>query len=172
MRRIVSLTVAVALMSFTLVSCGGGDDVPSVSNTAPFVGEKFTISGKVDSDGARPVTLESFDEDWSKVAGGNTTKDGGYSFTTSLNEGSTQFRVVAPVSGKLEKHVTSAVKVSTVDDSATLSIVRSGAGSSGTAIGEAKYRQKGRKFELQWRLYEVVDVVSAWASASRRKTSG
>ena len=150
MRRIVSITVAVALMSFTLSSCGGGDDVPTVSNSAPFVGEKFTISGKVDSDGARPVRLESFDEGWTKAADGSTTKDGGYSFTASLNAAATRFRVVAPATGKLEKHVTAPVEVTSVDDSVSLAIVRSGSGSTGTAIGEAKYRQEGRKFELQW----------------------
>ncbi|MGA9102034.1 CotH kinase family protein [Aeromicrobium sp.] len=147
MRRIVSVSVALALLSFTLVSCGGGEDAPSVSNDAPFVGEKFTVSGSIGTDGARPVTLESFDEGWSKVAAATTTKDGGYTFTTSLDQPS-RFRVVAAATGKLEKHVTQPVKVDTVDDSASLSVVRTG--NKGTAIGEAKYRKKGRNFELQW----------------------
>ena len=86
MRRIVTITIAVALMSFTLVSCGGGDDSPTVSNEAPFVGEKFTLTGSVDADGARSVMLQSFDEGWSEVAKAKTTADGEYTFTTSLDE--------------------------------------------------------------------------------------
>lgn len=58
MRRI-AIAVALALMSFALVSCGGGNDASTVSNTAPFVGEKFTLTGSVDAEGARPVALES-----------------------------------------------------------------------------------------------------------------
>ena len=85
MRRIVSVTIAVALLSFTLVSCGGGNDAPTVSNSAPFVGEKFTLSGSVDADGSRSVVLQSFDEGWSEVAKAETTTDGGYTFTTSTD---------------------------------------------------------------------------------------
>src|SRR5688572_16945348 len=103
MRRIVCVTTTVALMSFALVSCGGGDDAPTVSNEAPFVGEKFTLSGSVDADGARPVTLQSFDQGWSEVDKGETTADGGYSFTTSTDERSVRYRVVAAAEGELEQ---------------------------------------------------------------------
>ena len=149
MRRIVSVTIAVALMSFTLVSCGGGDDAPTVSNTAPFVGEKFTLSGTVDADGARPVALQSFDEGWKEVDKGETTSDGGYTFTTSTEERSARYRVVAAAKGELEQHVTTAVKVTTVVDEVYLALVRAGS-MGGTAIGESKYLKAGRNFELQW----------------------
>ncbi len=148
MRRIVSITVAVALLSFALVSCGGGDDSPTVSNEAPFVGEKFTLTGSVDADGARSVMLQSFDEGWSEIDKAKTTADGEYTFTTSLDEPSARYRVVAAAAGELEKHVTAQVKVMTVEDEVHLSVVR--AGGSGTAIGESKYRKAGRNFELQW----------------------
>jgi hypothetical protein len=148
MRRIVSITIAVALLSLTLVSCGGDDDAPTVSNELPFVGEKFTLSGSVDAEAARPVVLQSFDEGWSEVAKAKTTADGDYKFTTTLDEPSARFRVVAAAAGELEKHVTAQVKVMTVEDEVHLSVVR--AGGSGTAIGESKYRKAGRSFELQW----------------------
>ena len=148
MRRIVFITIAVALLSLTLVSCGGDDDAPSVSNELPFVGEKFTLSGSVEADAARSVVLQSFDEGWSEVAKAKTTADGDYTFTTTLDEPSARFRVVAASAGELEKHVTAQVKVMTVEDEVHLSVVR--AGGSGTAIGESKYRKAGRNFELQW----------------------
>ena len=148
MRRIVSITIAAALLSLTLVSCGGGDDSPTVSKEAPFVGEKFTLTGSVDADAARPVTLQSFDEGWSEVAKAKTKANGEYAFTTSLDEPSARYRVVAAATGDLEKHVTAPVKVMTVQDEVHLSVVR--AGKSGTAIGESRYRKAGRNFELQW----------------------
>ena len=148
MRRIVSITIAVALLSLTLVSCGGDDDAPTVSNELPFVGEKFTLSGSVEAEAARPVILQSFDEGWSEVDKAKTTADGDYTFTTTLDEPSARFRVVAAAAGELEKHVTAQVKVMTVEDEVHLSVVR--AGGSGTAIGESKYRKAGRNFELQW----------------------
>ena len=148
MRRIVSITIAVALLSLTLVSCGGDDDAPTVSNELPFVGEKFTLSGSVEAEAARPVILQSFDAGWSDVAKAKTTADGDYTFTTTLDEPSARFRVVAAAAGELEKHVTAQVKVMTVEDEVHLSVVR--AGGSGTAIGESKYRKAGRNFELQW----------------------
>ena len=148
MRRTISVIIAVALLSFTLVSCGGGDDAPTVSNEAPFVGEKFTLSGSVDADGARGVMLQSFDEGWREIAKAKTTADGGYTFTTSLDDPSARYRVVATATGDLEKHVTAPVKVMTVEDEVHLSVVRTG--KSGTAIGESKYRKAGRNFDLQW----------------------
>jgi len=149
MRRIISVTTAVALMSFTLVSCGGGDDAPTVSNSAPFVGEKFTLSGTVDADGARSVALQSFDEGWDEVAKAETTADGGYSFTTSTDQRSVRYRVVAAAEGELERHVSTPVKVTTVVDEVYLALVRAGS-KGGTAIGESKYLKAGRNFELQW----------------------
>jgi len=149
MRRIVSVTIAVALLSFTLVSCGGGSDAPTVSNSAPFVGEKFTLSGSVDADGSRSVVLQSYDEGWSEVAKTDTTTDGGYTFTTSTDAPSVRYRVVAAATGDLEQHVSTAVKVTTVVDEVYLALVRAG-GSGGTAIGESKYLKAGRSFELQW----------------------
>ena len=77
-----------------------------------------------------------------------TSSDGAYTFTTSLDEPSMRYRVVAPAKGELEKYVTAPVTVSSVEDAVTLSIVR--AGRSGTALGEAKFRKPGREFELQW----------------------
>ena len=148
-RRFVSITVVVAVASFMLVGCGGGDDAPTVSNTAPFVGEKFTLTGSVDAEGSRPVALEAFVEGWSKIAKAKTTADGDYTFTTSLDEPSMRYRVVAPAKGELEKHVTAPVKVVTVEDEVHLAVVR-GSGKSGFAIGESKYRKAGRVFELQW----------------------
>ena len=127
-RRLVSITVVVAVASLTLVGCGGGDDAPTVSNTAPFVGEKFTVSGSVDTDGARPVALEAFVEGWSQIAKAKTTADGDYTFTTSLDEPSMRYRVVAPAKGELERHVTAAVKVATVEDEVHLAVVRGPAG--------------------------------------------
>src|SRR5687768_5144937 len=135
MRRI-SIAVALALVSFMLVSCGGGNDAPTVSNTAPFVGEKFTLTGNVDAEGARPVALEAFVEGWSRVAKATTTADGAYTFTTSLDEPSMRYRVVAPAKGELEKYVTAPVKVVTVEDEVYLAVVR-GPGKSGFAIGES-----------------------------------
>jgi len=99
MRRIISISVATALLGFALVSCGGGDDSPTVSNEAPFVGEKFTLSGDVDADAARSVILQAFDKGWSELAKAKTSADGGYEFTTALDESSGRFRVVAPAAG-------------------------------------------------------------------------
>ncbi len=143
-----ALLLAAVLLAVLLSSCAGGDDVPTVSNKAPFVGEKFTVSGSIGTDGARPVTLESFDEGWTDVADTKTSADGTYTFTTSQRERSASYRVVAPATSDLDRKVTAAVKVSTVEDEVTLSIVR--AGRSGTAIGETKVRKAGRTFELQW----------------------
>ena len=143
-----ALLVAAALLTALLSSCAGGDDVPTVSNAAPFVGETFTVSGSIGTDGTRPVTLEAFDEGWTDVADTKTSADGSYRFTTSQNVRAASYRVVAPATGELEEHVTEPVKVTTVEDEVTLSIVR--AGRSGTAIGETKFRKAGRSFELQW----------------------
>ena len=143
-----ALLVAAALLTFLLSSCAGGDDAPTVSNKAPFVGEKFTVSGSIGTDGARPVTLEAFDEGWTDVADAKTSADGTYRFTTSQKERSERYRVVAPATSDLDQKVTASVKVTTVEDEVTLSIVR--AGRSGTAIGETKFRKAGRSFELQW----------------------
>ncbi len=148
MRRILTWTVVAALLALVLSSCGSDDDAPSVSNDAPFVGEKFTLSGSVEADGARPVVLESFDDGWKKVADAKTNADGGYEFTTSSKERSIRYRVVADDTKELEKHITAPVTVTTVEDEVSLSVVRTGR--SGTAIGESKYRQAGRTFELQW----------------------
>ena len=148
MRRSALLVVA-ALLAATLSSCGAHGDAPSLSVKHPFVGEKFTISGDVDTDGARPVTLELLDDEgWEDVDTAKTTADGAYSFTTSLKESSSRYRVLAPATKELERHVTAPVKVTTVEDAVSLSVVR--AGRSGTALGESKHRQPGRKFELQW----------------------
>jgi hypothetical protein len=146
MRRSVLVVLAV-MLALLLSSCGHGDDAPTVSKKHPFVGEEFTLSGTVDTDGARPVTLESFDEQWDEVADAKTSSDGSYRFTTSQKERSTRYRVVAPRSGKLDKLVTAPVKVTTVEDAVTLSVVR--AGRSGTALGESKFRKPGRTFKLQ-----------------------
>jgi hypothetical protein len=147
MRRTVSLLVAAALLTLTLSSCGGDNsDAPDVSNAQPFVGEKFTISGSIGTDGVRPVALESFDEGWNQVSDAQTSSKGEYSFTTSTKS-STQYRVVAEAKGKLEKHVTDAVKVTTVDDSVSLSITRNGG--SALAIAEGKLIKPGRVFQLQ-----------------------
>ncbi len=149
MRRTVSVAVAIALLSITLVSCGG-DDAPTVSNEAPFVGEKFTLSGDVDAESARSVILQLFDDGWTEHAKAKTSADGGYEFTTSLHESSGRYRVVAPDSGELEKYVSDPVTVMTVEDEVHLSVVRTGSGNDGLAIGESKYRKSGRIFELQW----------------------
>ena len=142
-----TLFVVVAMLAMLLSSCGRGGDAPSVSNEHPFVGEKFTISGTIDADGARPITLEAFDEQWDEVAEAKTNADGGYRFTTSQKESTSRYRVVAPAAGELDRLVTAPVKVATVEDAVTLSVVR--AGRSGTALGESKFRKPGRTFELQ-----------------------
>src|SRR5688500_4633163 len=147
MRRSVLALVA-ALLMLTLSGCGSGDDAPTVSIKNPFVGEKFTLTGEVDADGARPVALDTFDDGWTQLADATTSSDGAYTFTTSLDEPSMRYRVVAPAKGELEKHVTAPVTVSSVEDAVTLSIVR--AGRSGTALGEAKFRKPRREYELQW----------------------
>ncbi len=142
------LAVVAALLMLTLSGCGSGDDAPVASAAAPFVGEKFTLTGEVDAEGARPVTLEAFDDAWTEVADATTSADGAYTFTTSLDEPSMRYRVVAPAKGEQEMHITAPVTVSSVEDAVTLSIVR--AGRSGTALGEAKFRKPGREYELQW----------------------
>lgn len=148
MRRCVSMVLAAALLTLTLSSCGGDEsDAPDVSNPEPFVGEKFTLSGSIGTDGVRPVALESFDEGWNQVAEASTNSKGDYSFTTSTKASSTRYRVVADATGKLDRHVTDSVRVSTVDDSVTLSIVRRGGGA--TAIAESKLLKPDREFELQ-----------------------
>ena len=146
MRR--SALLVVAALAMLLAACGSGGDAPSVSNRHPFVGEKFTISGEIGTDGARPVILESFDEEWGEVAKAKTNSDGAYTFTTSQKGRAARYRVVAPATGEHGKHVTAPVKVTTVEDEVTLSVVR--AGRSGTALGEAKFRKPGRTFTLQW----------------------
>ena len=50
-----ALAVVAALLMMVLSACGADDDAPTVSNKAPFIGEKFTISGTVD--GARSVSI-------------------------------------------------------------------------------------------------------------------
>ena len=80
------MLVAAALLTFCSAAAVSGDDAPTVSNKAPFVGEKFTVSGDIGTDGARPVTLESFDEGWTDVADAKTSADGTYRFTTSQKE--------------------------------------------------------------------------------------
>ena len=144
------LAVVAALVVLMLSACGAGNDAPTVSNKTPFVGEKFTISGSVDADGGRSVLLQEYDVDegWDDVAEAETTAAGEYSFTTSQDDPVARYHVVAAASGELEKHVTAPVKVKTVEDEVHLSVVR--AGTSGTAIGESKYRKAGRSFELQW----------------------
>ncbi len=148
MRRIASISVVVALDGL------GSQQLRwrrrrhrSVSSSAPFVGEKFTLSGEVDSDGPRPVELEAYDEGWTRVAEDTTKADGSYAFSTTQDAATTRYRIVAASTKDHEKHVTTPVTVTTVDDSATLSVVR--AGKSGLAIGEAKFRKAGRTFELQ-----------------------
>ena len=143
-----TLIVVLAMLAMLLSGCGRGDDAPSVSNKHPFVGEKFTISGTIEADGARPVTLEAFDEQWDEVVAAKTNADGGYRFTASQKESTSRYRVVAPAAGKLDRLVTAPVKVTTVEDAVTLSVVR--AGRSGTALGESKFRKPGRTFALQW----------------------
>ncbi|MGH3474981.1 MAG: CotH kinase family protein [Aeromicrobium sp.] len=141
------LAIVAALLMLMLSACGRGDDAPSVSIETPFVGEKFTISGTVD--GARSVMLQSYDDEgWDDEAESETSADGEYSFTTSQDEPVARYRVVAAATGDLEEHQTAPVKVTTVEDEVHLSVVR--AGSSGTALGESKYRKAGRNFELQW----------------------
>lgn len=147
MRRIITASLAGALLVLTLSACGGDDDAPAVSNESPFVGEEFTLSGEVDAEGARPVVLQSYDEGWNDVDKAESSADGAYSFTTSTEERSVDYRVVAAASGEHEKHSTTPVTVTTVVDDVSLSVVRSG--NSLLALGEAKYRQKGRNFELQ-----------------------
>ena len=144
------LAVVAALVMLMLSACGGGSDAPTVSNEAPFVGEKFTLSGTVDADGARSVVLEEYDdgEGWDEVAKAESESNGEYAFTTSQDDPVIRYRVVAAAAGELEKHVTAPVKVTTVEDEVHLSVVR--AGTSGTAIGESRYRKAGRNFELQW----------------------
>lgn len=149
MRRILTLTVVAALLTLVLSSCGGDDDVPAVSNQSPFVGEKFTLSGQVDADGARAVSLESYDEGWNEVDKAKSTADGAYEFTTSSTEPSMRYRVVAAATQEHEKHITAPVTVATVDDAVSLSVIRTG-GRKGVAIGEGKVLQAGRNFELQW----------------------
>ena len=147
MRRLAVTFVVAGLLAFLLSACGSDDDSPSASNTKPFVGEKFTLSGSVDADGARPVELEAYDEGWNRVAEDTTKADGSYAFSTTQDAATMRYRVVAASTKDHEKHVTTPVTVNTVDDSATLSVVR--AGKSGLAIGEAKVRKAGRTFELQ-----------------------
>ena len=144
------LAVVAALMALMLSACGAGSDAPTVSNEAPFVGEKFTLSGTVDADGARTVVLEEYDdgEGWDEVAKAESESNGEYAFTTTQDDPVIRYRVVAAATSELEKHVTETVKVATVEDEVHLSVVR--AGTSGTAIGESKYRKEGRNFELQW----------------------
>ena len=144
------LAVVAALVVLMLSACGAGSDAPTVSNEAPFVGEKFTLSGTVDADGARSVVLEEYDdgEGWDEVAKAKSESNGEYAFTTTQDDPVIRYRVVAAATGELEKHVTETVKVATVEDEVHLSVVR--AGTSGTAIGESKYRKEGRNFELQW----------------------
>ncbi len=62
---------------------------------------------------------------------------------------STRYRVTAPATGDLQTHTTTPVTITAVQDEVSLSIVRTN-GTAGTAIGESKYRQAGRNFELQW----------------------
>ena len=142
-----ALAVVAALLMMMLSACGADDDAPTVSNKAPFIGEKFTISGTVD--GARSVMLQAYDDEgWDDEAEAETTSDGEYSFTTAQDEPVVRYRVVAAATDELDEHATAPVKVTTVEDEVHLSVVR--AGTSGTAIGESKYRKAGRTFELQW----------------------
>lgn len=148
MRRNLFVAIALALLVPFLVSCGGGDDAPTVSNEAPFVGEKFTLSGNVEAESARSVVLQAYDSGWAEVDTTKSSADGAYEFTTSLDESSRRFRIVAPAAGELERHVSDPVTVRTVEDEVHLSVVR--ADKDGVAIGESKYRKAGRMFELQW----------------------
>src|SRR5688572_8203293 len=127
------LALVATLLVLTLSACGAGNDAPTVSNKTPFVGEKFTISGTVDADGARSALLQEYDEaeGWDEAAEAETSAAGEYSFTPSQDDPVTQYHVVAAASGELEKHVTAPVKVATVEDEVHLSVVR--AGTSGTA---------------------------------------
>jgi hypothetical protein len=136
------------LLTFVVSGCGREADRPNVSNRHPFVGERFTVSGDIGSDVARPVVLESFDEGWNPVADARTSSKGAYSFAVSTKSRSTRYRVVADATSKLEKHVSDPIMVTTVDDSVTLSVVRTGH-DDGLAIGEAKLLREGRNFELQ-----------------------
>ena len=148
MQRSLMAVVAV-LMTLMLSACGTSADAPTVSNEAPFLGEKFTLDGAVEAKGARSVVLQEFDDGgWDAVAEAETTADGEYSFTTSQDEPVMTYRVFAAATEELEQHETASVKVTSVEDEVHLSVVR--AGTSGTAIGESKYRKAGRNFELQW----------------------
>ena len=66
------LAVVAALLMLMLSACGTGDDAPTVSNEAPFVGEKFT-SAAPSADGARSVMLQEYDDEgWDDVAEAET----------------------------------------------------------------------------------------------------
>ena len=96
-----ALAVVAALLMMVLSACGADDDAPTVSNKAPFIGEKFTISGTVD--GARSVMLQAYDDEgWDDEAEAETTSDGEYSFTTAQDEPVVRYGVVAAATDELD----------------------------------------------------------------------
>lgn len=98
-----------------------------ISPTTPMVGESFVVAGKLSTALARPIALQhQLGTYWQTIQRITTSSTGQFSFTTSITNASTNFRVSAPkfsFNGVSYSSSTSAPRtVTTVGQTASLSL--------------------------------------------------
>jgi beta-glucanase (GH16 family) len=115
-----------------------------VSRPTPIVGEHITFTGRLYTEVARPVFLESGGPDWTVVATGDTDHAGRFSLTTTAPASSERYRVRAPSGAQeqgrsdvsLRRQVTTKAQVTPVAQTAELDVAPAPIGQSMEGIGD------------------------------------
>jgi len=131
---------------------------PTVSRVPAISGERVTLTGDIGTPVVRSVELQRLIRDsWGVYkdssgvyARGKTLADGTYSFTASTTAPARQFRVFAKAEGGNPATTTAVATITTVPDTASLSIIRDGGTATAKVTGTMSPVVPGRMVALQY----------------------
>lgn len=123
---------------------------PTVSKVPALSNEKVTLSGDIGTPVVRSVELQRYSTSWSSYATGTTLDDGTYSFTASTTASSRKFRVVAKAEGINPELISATATITTVPQTAALSIIRDGGTILANVTGVLTPAIPGRPVALQY----------------------
>jgi len=124
---------------------------PTSSNPTPMVGEIVTLTGDIGTPVVRSAVLQKFSSSWTTYASGKTLADGTYSFKASTTAPTRQFRVFVKAEGGNPALTSDPATLTTVPDTAALSVVRDGGTNTANVTGTMSPKVPGRLVAFQYK---------------------